>query len=73
VAVEGFQYEMWSDTDKTLAMTYESVTAMNDDTPSRITVLLDENGDLLLEYRDVSTGTHPSEVYEDCAKLFPGQ
>lgn len=38
-------------------------------------MLLDANGDLLLEYRrDVDFGTHPAQVLEDCQLLFlPGR
>jgi hypothetical protein len=38
---------------------------------SRITVILDADGYLVLEYLDnISVGTHPGRVYEDCVKLF---
>ena len=33
-------------------------------------VLLDGNGDLVLEYPFVDVGTSPQEVLEDCEKLF---
>jgi hypothetical protein len=34
-------------------------------------VLLDKQGEVLLEYKDnVSTGTHPQQVLEDCKLLF---
>ena len=67
---EGFQYEMWSDTEKTLAMAYGAADSKSAWLPDRITVLLDADGNLLLEYLNVSTGTHPNEVFEDCLQLF---
>jgi len=39
--------------------------------PSRVSVLLDKKGDVVLEYmEDVSAGTHPQQVLEDCTLLF---
>ena len=70
VADEGYQYEMWSDTNKTLAIAYGAADDSSAWFPDRITVLLDADGQLLLEYLNVSTGTHPGEVYEDCVQLF---
>jgi hypothetical protein len=35
-----------------------------------MTVLLDENGDLLLEYPVSSIGTHPGEVLSDCQAIW---
>ena len=39
-------------------------------TASRRTFLLDDDGDLLLEYPVVAVGTHPAEVLDDCLLLF---
>ena len=39
--------------------------------PERVSVILDADGNLLLEYMDnVSTGTHPTNVLADCEILF---
>lgn len=70
---EGFQYEVWTDSDKILAAHYDESFQDGQAFPNRITVLLSASGDLLLEYPDISitqTGTHPSTVLEDCEKLF---
>jgi thioredoxin-dependent peroxiredoxin len=68
---EKFQYELWTDDDATLGMTYGALSSASDNSVSRITMLLDAKGDLLLEYtEDIVVGTHPSEVLEDCEILF---
>jgi peroxiredoxin len=71
VEEEEFQYEVWTDVDRTLALTYGAATSADARRPLRITVLLDENGDLLLSYEDVRVGTNPNELLEDCEALFP--
>ena len=39
--------------------------------PSRITVLLDKSGEVLLEYtKNIDVGTHPAQVLSDCDLLF---
>lgn len=71
IAEEEFQYEIWSDTDKTLALYYGAVGSAAMPLPSRITVLLDADGVQILEYtKGVSVGTHPAEVLEDCQAIF---
>lgn len=69
---EGFQYELWTDDDRTLALTYGAAASASAAVPSRVTVLLDENGDLLLKYAVRDLGTHPASVLEDCEALFGG-
>ena len=68
---EGFTYELWTDTDRTLAMTYGAAKREEQPSPSRITMLLDADGRLLLEYVGaIDTGTHPNDVLTDCEALF---
>lgn len=69
---EGYQYEIWTDDEeRTLSVTYGAAEDASAWAPNRISVLLDSDGVLLLEYKDgVSTGTHPSEVLADCEVLF---
>jgi peroxiredoxin len=69
---QGYQYEIWTDDDeRTLAMTYGAVDNADAWVPSRVSVLLDADGTLLLEYMDdVSAGVHPDEVLSDCQLLF---
>lgn len=68
---EGFQYDLWSDLDRTLALYYGAAESAEDPKPIRLSVLLDTDGAVLLEY-DVGSGfgTHPAEVLEDCQALF---
>ena len=69
---EGFSFDLWTDDDKTLALTYGAVV---DDTQSytiRITRILDTDGDLLVEYDKVAVGTNPADVLEDCQTIFAG-
>ena len=70
VESEAFQYEIWTDEDKTLALTYGSITTALAPIPGRVTVLLDSDGELLLEYPSVDVNAHPQEVLEDCQALF---
>ena len=40
---------------------------------ARVTKLLDEDGDLILQYVDaIDVGTHPEDVLSDCQTIFGG-
>ena len=68
---QGYEFELWSDDDKTLAITYGA--AANDSAyyADRITVVLNEEGNLILEYlENISVGTHPAEVLDDLQKVY---
>ena len=68
---EGFQFELWTDDDKTLGVTYGALSSTSDTSVKRVTMLLDEKGELILEYTTaIDVGTHPSLVLEDCEILF---
>ncbi len=67
---EGFQFPLWSDEDKALALHYGAVSGKLSPMPSRITVVLDAQGQQVLRYDDVSVGTHPADVLADCKALF---
>lgn len=68
---EGFNFELWSDADRTLALAYGAADSPTEAFASRITVILDADGYLVLEYLDnISVGTHPGRVYEDCLRMF---
>ena len=70
---QSYEYEVWSDVDKTLALYYEAIKSSITPIPGRVTVILDADGDLILEYRDgTSSAAHPQEVLEDCQALFGG-
>ena len=63
-------FELWTDDERTLADTYDANLGAF---ANRVTMLLDADGTLILEYRDdVDFGTHPQEVLEDCQALFGG-
>ena len=50
---EGYQYEIWTDDDdRTLSVTYGAVENASAFFPNRVSVLLDADGNLLLEYMD---------------------
>ncbi|MBR57024.1 MAG: hypothetical protein CMH54_03085 [Myxococcales bacterium] len=65
-----YLYEVWTDSDKTLALYYGAVTSDLMPFPSRITRLLDAEGNLILEYNTVSVDGHPQAVLDDCTKIF---
>ena len=62
--------EFWSDTDKTLAVTYGAAANTDATAPLRRTVLLDKDGNLLLVYDPANVVTNASTVYDDCKLLF---
>ena len=70
---QGFQYELWQDDSRgSLAARYGA-----DDgwfgSYARITVLLDAQGRLILEYNEISDfspGGHPNDVLSDCQQIF---
>lgn len=67
---EGFAFELWTDTDRTLALTYGAAESADQPFALRVTKVLDANGVLVLEYPKVSVGTHPQKVLDDCVALF---
>jgi peroxiredoxin len=74
-ADEDFEFELWQDTDRTLALHYGAVDSASDWAPDRISVLLDAEGRHIVSY-SVSIfglGDHPVDVLEDCEALFGGR
>ena len=67
---QDYQYEVWTDDDRALSVTYGAADDINAFFPARVTVLLDAAGDLLLEYPNVVIDVHPQQVLEDCQLLF---
>jgi peroxiredoxin len=67
---QGYQYEVWTDTERTLASTYGAVTSETQGFPSRVTKIVDADGVLILEYNDASFLRNPQYVLEDCKALF---
>lgn len=69
---EGFQYDLWSDGGRELALYYGAATSPQAGSAKRITKVLDAKGTLVLEYLTVSAGTSPLQVLADCEILFGG-
>lgn len=67
---EGFTFELWTDDDKTLAITYGAASSTSALTPHRKTAILDADGVLVDYYDSVNVATHASDVLEDCQVLF---
>jgi peroxiredoxin Q/BCP len=67
---EGYEYEIWTDSNKTLALTYGAASSKSTSYPSRVTVVLDEKGMLALTYAVSSIGTHPAQVLSDVTQLY---
>ena len=65
-----YQYEVWQDLNKTLAIYYGAAADEGAVFPDRITVILDENGNVLLEYIMPDVQSHPGKVLADCHQLF---
>ncbi|MFT7521624.1 MAG: peroxiredoxin [Kiritimatiellia bacterium] len=63
---QGYNYEVWSDTDKVLG---RALGAGDGNVAKRITVVLDAQGRPRVRYPAVSVGTHPSDVLDDIKKL----
>jgi peroxiredoxin len=68
----GYTYELWTDTNKTLALTYGSISDESSLYAGRRTVVLDPEGDLFLEYGSVDVSTSPGEVLYDLQLLLGG-
>lgn len=71
-ADEGFQYDLWSDEGRELALYYGAAVSETQGSASRVTKVMDSDGTLVLEYLSVSTGTSPGEVLADVTALFGG-
>ncbi|MSQ02631.1 MAG: redoxin domain-containing protein [Myxococcales bacterium] len=67
---QSYLFELWTDDDKTLAITYGAAADVSAIWADRLTMLLDAEGVLLVEYQQVSVGTHPAQVLEDCQAIF---
>jgi peroxiredoxin len=69
--LHGMQFELWSDdAEHTLATTYGAGTAQSR-YAARITKIMNEHGDLILEYVGaVDVGVHPALVLQDCRAIW---
>ncbi len=66
-----FQFELWTDDERTLALAYGAASSVSASFPQRLTVVLDASGDCILTY-NVGAGlaTHPGMVLEDLQTLL---
>ena len=68
---EGFEYELWSDLGRELAIYYDAADSEAQNSADRRTVVLDSQGRQLLSYEPSwDIGAHPQDVLEDCQTLF---
>jgi len=65
---EKFPFEVWTDTDRQLALAFGAVDDPKQSYPRRITVVLDASGKVILEYRSVNFLTNPEDVLSDLRK-----
>jgi peroxiredoxin len=69
--LNGMQFELWSDdAQHTLATAYGAGDAQSA-AAARVTKLLNEDGDLIVEYVSaIDVGTHPAFVLQDCQTIW---
>ena len=67
---ENFLFELWTDDDKALALYYGAAESTDATYPSRLTRILNSEGEMILEYNAVNVATSPAEVLSDCIILF---
>ena len=65
---EKFPFEVWTDADRQLSTTFHAVDDPKQSHPRRITVVLDAEGQVILEYRSVNFLTNPEDVLSDVRK-----
>ena len=62
---------MWTDDERTLALTYGAASSASASFPQRLTVVLDASGDCILTYSvGADLATHPGMVLEDLQTLL---
>jgi peroxiredoxin Q/BCP len=70
---QSYEFEIWTDDERALALYYGAIDDAEDLAPKRHTKILDASGTLVLEYVDsVGPDAHPQQVLEDCQALFGG-
>ena len=67
---EGFQFELWTDDERSLAVYYGAADSTDAWFPNRLTRILDASGHMILEYNTVDVSTSPYDVLNDCQILF---
>ena len=69
---KGYAFELWTDDEqRTLARHFGAARSSEAGHASRVTVLLDHEGRVLLQYKvGLDLGTHPGDVLADAQRLF---
>ena len=67
---EKFQFPLWSDNDRELAIHYGAAASKAAFFASRVTVVLDDKGRWILNYPKVSPAKHPQEVLDDLKAIL---
>jgi peroxiredoxin len=67
---EGFQYELWSDPERELALHYGAASSASQAWADRVTVLLHTDGSVMLTYPSVNVGIHPGQVLADATAIY---
>jgi len=67
---QGFEYELWSDLDRSLAVHYGAASSSTQSMASRVTVVLDAEGIWRLVYNPASVTSNAQDVLDDCQVLF---
>ena len=67
-----FPYLIWSDLGRDLALYYEAATSASQGMPSRVTAVLDPQGNWILKYvvEFFNEKGHPGDVREDLTKIL---
>ena len=63
---QGYQFEVWSDSDKVLG---QALGAGDGGMAKRVSALLDSQGRVVVRYPEVGFGRHPSEMLDDVRRL----
>ena len=70
-ASNDYRFELWTDTDRALAMHYGAARSPQTRMAGRVTVVLDAEARQVLDYRKfINVGVHPKDVLEDCQRRF---
>ena len=73
-ASDKFQFALWSDLGRELALYYEAATSKTQSAADRVTVVLDDTGTQVLTYSSYMTNSglthHPKDVLADCKALM---
>ncbi len=65
-----YEYALWSDIDRELALYYGAATSSSAFFPNRISVVVAPDGQWVLHYPTVDVSTHPTDVLADMTALI---